>query len=117
MSANRFVLEEAGVEVDYPIGGNPSFPALTYKNGAVVKTFLPEEGAIETTALIPFRTSIRRGARNGWHRRVAAFRYRANRITRRIDVLTDRKGRVILSPVLGSISSGWNGSSREAGAE
>ena len=46
MSANKFVLKGPGVEVDYTIGGNPSFTALTYKAGATVKKFTP--AAIET---------------------------------------------------------------------
>jgi hypothetical protein len=46
MSANKFVLKGSGVEVDYTIGGNPSFTALTYKAGGTVKTFKP--AAIET---------------------------------------------------------------------
>ena len=46
MSANKFVLKGPGVEVDYTIGGNPSFTALTYKAGGTVKTFKP--AAIET---------------------------------------------------------------------
>jgi hypothetical protein len=51
MSANKFVLKGSGVEVDYTIGANPSFPALTYKHGAFVKTFLPAEIATDTTGL------------------------------------------------------------------
>ena len=33
MAANKFVLKGSGVEVDYTIGANPSFPALQYKHG------------------------------------------------------------------------------------
>ena len=51
MSANKFVLKGSGVEVDYTIGGNPSFTALTYKSGAFVKTFLPAEITTESTGL------------------------------------------------------------------
>jgi hypothetical protein len=51
MSANKFVLKGSGVEVDYTIGGNPSFPALTYKSGAFVKSFLPAQILSESTGL------------------------------------------------------------------
>src|SRR5579863_3732705 len=43
MAANHFVLNGSGVQVDYTIGANPSFTALTYKSGAVVKAFNPRQ--------------------------------------------------------------------------
>jgi hypothetical protein len=51
MAANKFVLKGSGVEVDYTIGGNPSFTALTYKAGAFVKTFKPAEITTDNTGL------------------------------------------------------------------
>lgn len=46
MAANHFVLKGPGVEVEYTIGANPSFTALTYKAGGTVKEYKP--AAIET---------------------------------------------------------------------
>jgi hypothetical protein len=51
MAANKFVLKGAGVEVDYTIGANPSFPALVYKAGAFHKSFLPSQIVSEDTGL------------------------------------------------------------------
>ena len=51
MVANKFVLQGAGVEVDYVIGANPSLPALTYKDGAFQKTFTPAQVMTENTGL------------------------------------------------------------------
>jgi len=51
MAANKFVLKGSGVEVDYIVGANPSLPALTYKDGAFVKTFLPNAVLTENTGL------------------------------------------------------------------
>ncbi len=51
MAANKFVLKGSRLEVDYTIGGNPSFPALTCKAGAFVKTFKPAEIKTEDTGL------------------------------------------------------------------
>jgi hypothetical protein len=48
---NHFVLKGQGVEVDYTIGGNPSFTALTFKRGAFVKSFKPSEILTESTGL------------------------------------------------------------------
>jgi hypothetical protein len=39
MPANHFVLKGSGVEVDYTIGANPGFTALTYKSGSQVTGF------------------------------------------------------------------------------
>jgi hypothetical protein len=41
--ANKYILTGHDLEISYTIGANPSFPALTYKHGAVSKTFLPSE--------------------------------------------------------------------------
>jgi hypothetical protein len=51
MAANKFVLKGSGVEVDYTVGANPSFPALIYKTGSVVKKFKPAEIKTENTGL------------------------------------------------------------------
>jgi hypothetical protein len=51
MAANRFVLKSPGVEVDYTIGGNPSFTALEYKAGAFQKSFTPSQVTSENTGL------------------------------------------------------------------
>jgi len=51
MAANKFKLKGSGVEVDYTIGGNPSFPALIYKAGAFQKSFKPAEIVSEDTGL------------------------------------------------------------------
>jgi hypothetical protein len=51
MAANHFVLKGSGVEVDYTIGANPSFIALTYKSGGVVKQFKPAQIQTDNTGL------------------------------------------------------------------
>jgi hypothetical protein len=49
--ANKFTLKGDQVDIDYTIGANPSFPALTYKNGATTKSFKPSEITTQSTAL------------------------------------------------------------------
>jgi hypothetical protein len=49
--ANKFVLTGNGIEIDYTIGANPSFPALTYKNGGNTKSFTPAEITTDQTYL------------------------------------------------------------------
>ena len=51
MSANKFVLTGAGLEIDYTIGANPSFPALTYKAGSTLKSFKPAQIETDTSGL------------------------------------------------------------------
>ena len=51
MAANKFVLKGSGVEVDYTIGANPSFPALVYTAGAFQKKFKPNQILSEDTGL------------------------------------------------------------------
>lgn len=51
MAANYFVLKGSGVEVDYRIGANPSFTALTYTAGSTVKTFKPAQIETDNTGL------------------------------------------------------------------
>jgi hypothetical protein len=49
--ANKFTLRGYQIEVDYTVGGNPSFPALTFRRGAASKSFTPAEIRTEATAL------------------------------------------------------------------
>jgi len=51
MAANKFKLKGSGVEVEYTIGANPSFPALIYTDGAFQKSFKPSEILSEDTGL------------------------------------------------------------------
>ena len=51
MSANRFVLKGAGIEVDYTIGATPGLPALVYTDGAFQETFKANEILVEDTGL------------------------------------------------------------------
>ena len=51
MSANKFVLTGPGLEIDYTIGANPSFPALTYKAGSTLKSFRPAQIETDTSGL------------------------------------------------------------------
>lgn len=51
MTANKFVLSALGLELDYTIGGNPDFPALTYKSGAFQKSFKASDISSENTGL------------------------------------------------------------------
>ena len=49
--ANKFVLKGHGVEVDYVIGANPGFTALTFKRGVKVETFKPTQVQTDHTGL------------------------------------------------------------------
>lgn len=51
MAANHFVLNGSGVQVEYTIGANPSFTALTYKSGTVVKAYKPAQIQTDNTGL------------------------------------------------------------------
>jgi hypothetical protein len=51
MPANKFVLKGSHVTVEYTIGGNPSFPALTYSDGAFQRSFKPDAIATDDTGL------------------------------------------------------------------
>jgi hypothetical protein len=66
MPANKFVLKGSHVVVEYTIGGNPSFPALTYTDGAFQRSFKPDAIATDDTGLgelvsIPLVVSIDTG--------------------------------------------------------
>ena len=49
--ANKYVLSGNGIEVTYTIGGNPSFTALTFKEGAITKMFKPAQITTDHTGL------------------------------------------------------------------
>jgi hypothetical protein len=49
--ANKFTLKGHGIEVDYTIGANPSFPALTFKEGATTKSYKPNDITTDQTGL------------------------------------------------------------------
>ena len=51
MPAHKFVLKGARVVVEYTIGANPSFPALTYTDGAFSKSFKPAAIKTDDTGL------------------------------------------------------------------
>jgi hypothetical protein len=64
--ANKFVLTGNGIEVDYTIGANPGFTALTFTEGSTTKTFKPAEITTDDTAVgtivsVALRTSIDTG--------------------------------------------------------
>ena len=64
--ANKFTLSGHGVDVSYTIGANPSFPALTYKDGATSKEFLPSAIHTDPTDLgnlvtVPLEVTIDAG--------------------------------------------------------
>jgi hypothetical protein len=66
MPANKFVLKGSHVTVEYTIGGNPSFPALTYTDGAFHRSFKPDAIVTDDTGLgelvsIPLVVSIDTG--------------------------------------------------------
>jgi len=48
---NKFTLSGHDVHVSYTIGANPSFPALTYKDGTISKEFLPSAIHTDPTEL------------------------------------------------------------------
>ena len=49
--ANRYLLQGNGVHVEYTIGGNPGFTALTYTEGGNTKNFTPAQITTENTGL------------------------------------------------------------------
>ena len=64
--ANKYVLSGNGIEIDYTIGANPSFPALTFKEGTTTKTFKPaqittDQTGVGTLVSIPLHMSIDTG--------------------------------------------------------
>lgn len=64
--ANKYLLSGNGIDVDYTIGANPSFFALTFTEGATTKSFKPAEITTDQTGLgtlvsVALRTSIDTG--------------------------------------------------------
>jgi len=51
MPANKYVLKGSHVVVEYTVGANPSFPALTYTDGAFTKSFKPDVIKTDDTGL------------------------------------------------------------------
>ena len=51
MPANKFTLTGSHVVVDYTVGGNPSFTALTYTDGAFNRSFTPAQIKTDDTGL------------------------------------------------------------------
>jgi hypothetical protein len=58
MPANKFVLKGSHVTVEYTIGGNPSFPALTYTDGAFQRSFKPDAIVTDDTVLASLSLSL-----------------------------------------------------------
>jgi hypothetical protein len=66
MEGNKYALNGNGIEIDYTIGANPGFPALTFKEGGTTKSFTPAQITTDQTGLgtivsVPLRTSIDTG--------------------------------------------------------
>jgi hypothetical protein len=53
MSANKFVLKHATIEIHYTIGITPGLPALVYRDGLQEKTFQSSEITTQDTGLGP----------------------------------------------------------------
>ena len=49
--ANKYVLHGNGIQVDYTIGGNPGFTALTFTEGGTTKNFTPAQITTDQTGL------------------------------------------------------------------
>ncbi len=49
--ANKYVLQGNGIQVDYTIGGNPGFTALTFTEGGTTKNFTPAQVTTDQTGL------------------------------------------------------------------
>jgi hypothetical protein len=49
--ANHFVLNGNGIQIDYIIGGNPGFTALSFTEGGNTKNFTPQQVTTDTTGL------------------------------------------------------------------
>jgi hypothetical protein len=49
--ANRYVLQGNGVEVDYTIGGNPGFTALSFTEGGNTRNFTPAQITTDNTSV------------------------------------------------------------------
>ena len=51
MLANKYLLKQHQIEIDYTLGATPGLTALTYKDGSSVKSFTSNELTTEQTAL------------------------------------------------------------------
>ncbi|HEY1442312.1 MAG TPA: hypothetical protein VGF65_16170 [Mycobacterium sp.] len=49
--ANKFVLSGSGIHIEYILGGNPTFPSLTFTEGATQKTFTPAQITTDPSGL------------------------------------------------------------------
>jgi hypothetical protein len=49
--ANKYVLSGNGIQIDYTIGGNPGFTALTFTEGGTTKSFNPGQITSDHTGL------------------------------------------------------------------
>ena len=49
--ANKYLLSGNGIQIDYTIGGNPSFTALSFTENGTTKTFKPAEITTDHTGL------------------------------------------------------------------
>jgi len=49
--ANKYVLHGNGIQIDYTIGGNPGFTALSFTEGGMTKNFKPTEITTDYTGL------------------------------------------------------------------
>jgi hypothetical protein len=49
--ANKFELSGGGIHIEYILGGNPTFPSLTFTEGVAKKTFTPVQITTDTTGL------------------------------------------------------------------
>ena len=49
--ANKYVLQGNGIQIDYTIGGNPGFTALTFTEGGTHKNFTPAQVTTDHTGL------------------------------------------------------------------
>jgi hypothetical protein len=49
--ANKFELSGGGIQIEYILGGNPTFPSLTFTEGSTKKTFTPAEITTDTSGL------------------------------------------------------------------
>ncbi len=49
--ANKYVLHGNGIQIEYILGGNPTFPSLTFTEGAMHKTFTPAQIKTDQTGL------------------------------------------------------------------
>jgi hypothetical protein len=51
LMANKFELSGGGVQIVYILGGNPTFPSLTFTEGTTKKTFTPAQITTDTSGL------------------------------------------------------------------